>query len=69
MPGCTGFVTTDLVLFLVGVNQQAEFSLPIPNSPAFVGVSLGFQALVPDPAAGNALGAVMSDAAMAVIGH
>jgi hypothetical protein len=35
---------------------------------AFLGARLYEQALVPDPAAGNALGAVMSDAAEAVVG-
>src|SRR5262249_20123771 len=69
MPGCTAFTSADGVQFVAGSNQQAVFSLAIPNSLALVGAVAHFQALVPDPTAGNPLGAVMSDAATAVVGR
>jgi hypothetical protein len=53
---------------LLGQDQQAKYRLPIPDSPALVGVRFYNQAVVVDPSA-NALGAVMSDAAEGVIGR
>lgn len=69
MPGCAWYVPVDACALLVGQNQQARFTLPIPYLPDLVGVHLFNQALVLDPAAGNAAGAVVSDAAEGVIGR
>ena len=69
MPGCDLSVSLDAIVPLVGQNQQAKWFLPIPNDPIWVGTRFYNQALVPDPAAGNSFGAVVSDAAEAVIGH
>ncbi|MBX3464350.1 MAG: hypothetical protein KF830_14370 [Planctomycetes bacterium] len=69
MPGCDLRVSLDAIVPLVGSNHQAKWFLPIPNDPIWVGTRFHNQALVPDPAAGNGLGAVVSDAAEAVIGH
>jgi alpha-tubulin suppressor-like RCC1 family protein len=69
MPGCTAFVSNDLVTLVVGTGTQAELLLPIPNSLLLVGASFYQQAIVPDPAAGNALGAVISEAMAGVIGR
>ena len=69
MPGCDLQITLDATAPLVGQNGQAKWFLPIPDDPQFVGVHFFNQALVLDPAAGNGFGAVVSDAAEAVIGH
>jgi hypothetical protein len=68
MPGCTAHTSSDALVFLVGGGGTAAFTLSIPGVAAFIGTRLYEQALVPDAAAGNALGAVMSDAATAVVG-
>jgi hypothetical protein len=69
MPGCNLHISFDASVPLVGQNHQASWSLPIPRQTFWVGTRFYNQALVIDPAAGNGLGAVMSDAAEAVIGH
>ncbi len=68
MPGCDRHVSIDGAVLLLGQDQQAKYRLPIPDSPALVGVRFYNQAVVVDPSA-NALGAVMSDAAEGVIGR
>jgi hypothetical protein len=68
MPGCFQHVTTDGALFVLGQNQQAHWELAIPDWLGLVGFRFYNQAVVLDPMA-NALGAVVSDAAEAVIGH
>jgi alpha-tubulin suppressor-like RCC1 family protein len=69
MPGCNLHVSIDGTQALVGQANQAKWVLPIPDQPALVGMTFNNQALVLDSSCGNALGAVMSDAARAVIGH
>jgi hypothetical protein len=69
MPGCAAEVSPDGAYFLVGQNGVAKYRLPIPNNPGLVGLHFYNQAVVLDSQAGNALGAVMSDAAEGVIGH
>jgi hypothetical protein len=69
LPGCSLHTSLDAVVFLAGSNGQAKLILPIPNAPGLVGLRFYNQAMVLDPAAGNPLGAVMSDAAEGVIGH
>jgi hypothetical protein len=69
MPGCTGYASIDAVNFLSGANGSAMFSLNVPHSLALVGMRVWQQALVPDPAAGNPLQAVLSDAAALLIGQ
>jgi len=59
MPGCTAWVADETVHFLFGANHEAAWSLAIPNDQGLV---------VLDPAAGNALSAVMSDAMRAQVG-
>jgi len=68
MPGCTAFVSDDLVTMVTGSGGQAVFTLAIPTGAFVVGAMLHQQALVLDPGA-NVLGAVMSNAATGVIGH
>jgi hypothetical protein len=69
MPGCALHVSLDNAFFLAGQNGWAKCILPIPDAPILVGLHFCHQALVPDASAGNALGAVMSDAAEGIIGH
>ena len=68
MPGCTAFVSQQFLSFVAGVNNQATCILPIPNLAGLVGTTFYQQAMVLDPGAGNSTGAVMSDAATAVVG-
>ena len=51
-----------------GNRGEAEFTLHVPNSSALVRLAFFQQALVLDRLAGNPFGAVMSDAAAAVVG-
>jgi hypothetical protein len=69
MPGCSLRVSNDFVTGLSGSKHQATLAFAIPNFLSLVGAVLHVQALVPDPAAGNPLGAVMSDAMTMTIGR
>jgi hypothetical protein len=69
MPGCTAEVTLDAAILLSGSGGNALFELPIPYQTSLIGVHFFNQAFVFDPAAGNPMGAVVSDAAEAVIGR
>ncbi len=69
MPGCTWHVPLDAVGVYVGQDNQARFDLAIPNSQVLLGIRFYHQALVLDPASGNAFGAVVSDAAEGVVGR
>jgi hypothetical protein len=69
MPGCTAFVSPDHLLLLGGANHQATLQFAIPNQLALVGARFHQQAFVPDPAAGNPLHGVVSNAATAVVGR
>jgi hypothetical protein len=68
MPGCLAHVPLDGTALLSGSNGEASWSLPIPFQPALLGTVFYHQALVVDPAAGNAFGAVVSEVAEAVVG-
>jgi len=69
MPSCSLRVSIDFNALVLGSNGFADYRLRIPNVSGLVGVRFYQQALVLDPGAGNAFGAVMSDAAAAVIGN
>jgi hypothetical protein len=69
MPGCTAYASTDAISFLAGAGGVAGWQLAVPNSIAFVGAVFYQQVLVLDPAAPNALGAVLSDAMQATVGQ
>lgn len=69
MPGCQLAISLDATLPLVGQGHQATWQLSIPDRAELLGLRFYNQALVLDPAAGNALGAVLSDAAEGVIGY
>lgn len=68
MGNCTGHVAPDQVTFLLASSGVATMRLAIPRAPWLLGFTFAQQAFLPDPGAGNALGAVMSDAAQAVLG-
>lgn len=68
MPGCWLRTSVDAAVVLVGQNGVAEHRFTIPSDATLVGVRLHQQALVLDPAAGNPLGAVVSDAMTAILG-
>lgn len=69
MPGCALAIGVHRAFFLGGTGNQTVLHMRIPDVPALVGMHFYHQAFVFDPAAGNPLGAVVSDAAEGVIGH
>jgi hypothetical protein len=69
MPGCSWNIQIGATGVLVGQTNQAVWQLPIPDAPGLVGLQFYNQALVLDPAAGNGFGAVVSDAAVGIIGY
>lgn len=69
MPGCSLNVSIDAVTLVTGSGGIAVHRLPIPNLLSLVGRHFFHQVFVLDPASGNAIGAVMSDAAEGVVGR
>ncbi len=69
MPGCTWYVSPDVTNLAVASGNQATVSLQLPSAPSFLGWAFYSQALVLDPAAGNPLGAVVTNAGTSIIGH
>ena len=61
-------VSPDINVLLTGSAGSASYALAVPTNPALAGLILHLQALVPDTAAGNPAGLVVSDAATAVVG-
>jgi hypothetical protein len=61
MPGCNLYVSIDSTLFLPGGQNMTVFAWPLPSYPPLVGMHFYQQVLAPDPLAGNARGAVLSD--------
>jgi alpha-tubulin suppressor-like RCC1 family protein len=68
MPGCSLHVDPAAFVPLVGQGQQAVWEVAVPDAPPFLGVRFYAQALVLDSGAPNGFGAVVGDAAEAVIG-
>lgn len=68
MPGCDLRVSVDATAVIAGAGGAATFNLAIPTMLGLVDSTFHVQALVPDALAANGAGAVMSDAATAVIG-
>lgn len=68
MPGCTWRVATDALIMIGGQAGVARSLLQIPDAPWLVGMAFYNQAIVMDPGA-NMFGAVVSDAAVGVIGR
>jgi formylglycine-generating enzyme required for sulfatase activity len=68
MPGCVGRVSPDATVFVAGSGNRATFAMTVPANAALVSLRFFQQALVVDAGAGNAAGAVISEAADAVIG-
>ncbi|MBK8099958.1 MAG: hypothetical protein IPK26_22880 [Planctomycetes bacterium] len=66
--GCFGRVSPDATSFLFGAGGTASNTLGIPNIPSLLCAQVYTQALVLDPAV-NVLGAVVSDAAAAIVGQ
>ena len=67
-PNCALAVSPEITVPLSGTGNRATYSLTVPNLPALDGLAIYHQALVPDTAAGNALGAVLSDAWGGMVG-
>ena len=69
MPGCTAFVSVEAGSLIAGSSGTASWSLFVPNSPALIGTRFFNQAVSIDPAAGNAGGAVVSNAGQGRVGN
>lgn len=67
LSGCSWHVSPLDVAFVANQGGTADWQLAIPNDPALAGFRFRQQAFVPDPQAGNAAGASVSDAAEATI--
>jgi hypothetical protein len=68
MPNCSAALIPGAVAAVLGAGGNAAFELTIPNQLGLVGLRFYNQAFIPDPQAVNPLGAVVSDAAEAIIG-
>jgi PKD repeat protein len=66
-PGCSGRVSPDATLFLLGAGNTANWVFNLPNAPGLIGLMMYQQALVLDPGF-NALNLVASDATGLIIG-
>lgn len=69
MPNCWLRVSSEMAGPVLGVGGNAIYQLPLPPLPVTMGLHFYQQAVVLDPAAGNAANQVMSDAAEGVIGY
>lgn len=67
-PGCFARVSVDAVVVISGSGTHAVSELPVPFTLSLLGVRFYNQAIVPDPSAGNPLGAVVSEAAVGIVG-
>lgn len=65
--GCFARVSADATVFVLGSGGAAVLAMNTPNDPGMIGLQYYTQALVLDSTL-NALGASMSDAAVAVVG-
>ena len=66
-PGCFARVSAEATVFVLGSGGAAVLAMNTPNDPGLIGYQYFTQALVLDSTL-NALGASMSDAAVAVVG-
>jgi hypothetical protein len=68
MPGCTLYADPISTGFAFAFTGSVDWNIAIPNNPSLAGLSLYFQSLIVDPAAGNPFGGVVTNAARAVVG-
>ena len=68
MAGCRAFVAPANFLGFSGSNGSAEVAVAIPTTITLLGMTFANQAIVFDSSAGNTAGAVVSDAARAIVG-
>lgn len=67
MPACRAYTSADALTAVVASGGTAQWSWPVPGSPAFVGQQFYLQGIVLDPAA-NAGGATVTNAATLILG-
>lgn len=68
MPGCFARVATDLIVPVVGQNQSATLTMPVPQNNALLGVTLYQQGFAIDPAA-NAAGLTAGNSVRLSVGR
>jgi len=68
MPSCLLHVVPYQNTFLFAYSGQVDWTIPVPPAPFLVGQTAHLQAFVVDPAAGNPLGAVVTNGGAATIG-
>lgn len=69
LPGCTALVSVDAGIVVTGSGGTATWNLTVPNLAALIGIRFYNQAVSLDPAAGNAGGAVVSNAGQGIVGN
>jgi hypothetical protein len=69
MPGCAAHIVPLVSELMLGANNRVEWSLPIPNAAALLSARYYNQAVVLDLSGPMPLGAVVSGAAVGVIGR
>ena len=67
MVGCSAHVSPDHSLLITGTANEATCRIPVPSDPAVLGTRFYNQAVVLDQGA-TPIGAVVSDAAAAIVG-
>ena len=68
LPGCRLLVSLDVTLPVPFSSAATQWSLPLPAAPGLVGGVVHAQAWVPDPGAGNAARALVTNALIATVG-
>ena len=68
MPGCSSFLAGQIASFALPVSgTTAGWTLPIPNDPTFIGLTILTQGFVLDPGA-NPMGAIVTNGVRGVVG-
>ncbi|MCA8977829.1 MAG: hypothetical protein KDC98_24095, partial [Planctomycetes bacterium] len=67
MQGCYQFTGTDAVVVVIPAGGQSTYSMPIPNSTAYIGLPINGQTYAASPGA-NVAGLISSNGVRAVIG-
>ncbi len=68
MPGCSSFLAGQIASFALPVSgTTASWTLPIPNDPTFIGLTILTQGFVLDPGA-NPMGAIVTNGVKGVVG-
>jgi hypothetical protein len=68
MPFCFAHVSLDVTVLLPAALPWTRFDYTLPVDPLLIGLGFHAQAFVPDPAAGNAIGALVTPSLATLVG-